>query len=429
MYVFIKYREIKVMSNKKKKKIKLNFILLILAVLSFCLYYTYNFYERLSISVIKTSVVDLGEIKKTINKDVVIIKKSIPVKSKRDGLLTKFYNQGDRVSKNSVIFKVQDSNSSDNDVSKLERINLQIDQMQNNSSYSYEFQSMQVDSEINYIYLDIQKRINNNDLGYLAKLKSELTAMNEKKKSISGDAGASTVTLQELYNQKSALEKKIATDNTYVHSEVAGDMSYYSDGYEDLFSYNNMMKISVKDIDKATDSVKKIDNASVKNGDVLGYIVDNHNYYIATSFDKLDVEAIKRDVALEIRIDDVNFNVYFYDFYKDADGKFVGLFKAESEDFDFLKIRKVNADIVYNSAKGMLIPNSAIVDVDGKRGVYVVDQVGIASFRSINDILLSDDQNSIVSFSYDDFMDKGKLKLYDEVVLSPKSIKNGQKVK
>ena len=72
MYVFIKYREIKVMSNKKKKKIKLNFILLILAVLSFCLYYTYNFYERLSISVIKTSVVDLGEIKKTINKDVVI---------------------------------------------------------------------------------------------------------------------------------------------------------------------------------------------------------------------------------------------------------------------------------------------------------------------------------------------------------------------
>jgi len=100
--------------------------------------------------------------KKTINKDVVIIKKSIPVKSKRDGLLTKFYNQGDRVSKNSVIFKVQDSNSSDNDVSKLERINLQIDQMQNNSSYSYEFQSMQVDSEINYIYLDIQKRINNN---------------------------------------------------------------------------------------------------------------------------------------------------------------------------------------------------------------------------------------------------------------------------
>ena len=77
----------------------------------------------------------------------------------------------------------------------------------------------------------------------------------------------------------------------------------------------------------------------------------------------------------------------------------------------------------------MLIPNSAIVDIDGKRGVYVVDQVGIASFRSINDILLSDDQNSIVSFSYDDFMDKGKLKLYDEVVLSPKSIKNGQKVK
>jgi hypothetical protein len=167
----------------------------------------------------------------------------------------------------------------------------------------------------------------------------------------------------------------------------------------------------------------------VKNGDILGYIVDNHNYYIATSVDKMDVEAIKRDVPLDISIDDITFNIYFYDFYKDADGKFVGLFKAESEDFDFLKIRKANADIVYNSAKGMLIPNSAIVDVEGKRGVYVVDEVGIASFKAINDILLSDDSNSIVSFSYDDFMDKSKLKLYDEVVLSPKNIKNGQKVK
>ena len=172
------------MSNKKKKKIKLNFMLLILAVLSFILYYAYNFYEKLSISVIQTAVIDLGEIKKTINKDVVIIKKSIPIKSKRNGLLTKFYNQGDRVSKNAVVFKVQDTNSSENDVSKLERINLQIDQMQNNSSYSPELQSMQVDSEINYIYLDIQKRINNNDLSYLAKLKSELSARNEKKKSI-----------------------------------------------------------------------------------------------------------------------------------------------------------------------------------------------------------------------------------------------------
>ena len=417
------------MSNKKKKKIKLNFMLLILAVLSFILYYAYNFYEKLSISVIQTAVIDLGEIKKTINKDVVIIKKSIPIKSKRNGLLTKFYNQGDRVSKNAVVFKVQDTNSSENDVSKLERINFQIDQMQNNSSYSPELQSMQVDSEINYIYLDIQKRINNNDLSYLAKLKSELSAMNEKKKSISGDAGAPKVTLQELYNQKAAIEKKISTDNTYVHSEIAGDLSYYADSYEDLFSFENMKKIKISDIEKVSGNVKKIDSTTVKNGDILGYIVDNHNYYIATSVDKMDVEAIKRDVPLDISIDDITFNIYFYDFYKDADGKFVGLFKAESEDFDFLKIRKANADIVYNSAKGMLIPNSAIVDVEGKRGVYVVDEVGIASFKAINDILLSDDSNSIVSFSYDDFMDKSKLKLYDEVVLSPKNIKNGQKVK
>ena len=85
--------------------------------------------------------------------------------------------------------------------------------------------------------------------------------------------------------------------------------------------------------------------------------------------------------------------------------------------------------IIYSYAKGIIIPNDSIIESNGKKGVYVVDEVGVAKFSKIGDILLSDDKNTIVRFSYDDFEEPSKMQLYDEIILSPKNIKDGQKVR
>ena len=422
------------MSLKKKKSKKKNYFLFYFRLTSFILimaislYYIQKIFTDISRSVIQTHIIDLGEVKNTINKDVVIIRKSKPIKSERDGIVTRFYNHGDRVPKGVAIFKVQDSPTKDNEVEKLENINEQIERMQKSSSYFLDVENSQIGGDIGYAYMEIQESIENNDLRNVSKLKKELIALNTKKETISGQSN-NGVTLQDLYNEKASLEGKIANNNTYVRSDISGDISYYYDEYYDLFSFENMNKISVKDIVNAKNNSKKIDDMQIKKGDLLGYVVDNHNYYMATEVDKDDIENIKRDVALLINADDIFFNAYFYNFFRDKNNKYVGIFKVESEDFDFLKNRKENVDIVFSSAKGILIPNTAIIEKDGKTGVYIVDEVGIAKFYELNNVLLSDGKNTVISFSYDDFSEKNKIKLYDEVILSPKNIKDGQKVK
>lgn len=409
---------------------RLYVFIILLTLIAFALYFLIDLQLRISRSVIQTHTIDLGEIKKTIKKDVVVIKKSVPIISGREGILTNFYQQGDRIPKNAVICKVQETQSTENEIAKLEKLKMKIEDIEYNSvSNSPEIKNNQIQNDITYMYLDIQERIKNNDFRHIATLKSELISLIDKKNVIDSTSDYESNNLQELLNQKQQLERKLATDKTYIKSSIAGDLSYYDDGLEEKFSFKNMKNLTVKDLNSTNNNMKKIEKSSVKKDELIGYIVDNHYYYLAVEIEKSDIEAIKRDVKLGILIGDISLNAYFYDFYKDADGKFVGLFKAESEDFDFLRNRKESATITYNYAKGIVIPNSAIVDDGDKKAVYIVNEVGVAKFINLENILLVDDKNTVIQFSYDDFNDSSKIKLYDEVILAPKNIKDGQKVK
>lgn len=409
---------------------RLYVFIILLTLIAFALYFLIDLQLRISRSVIQTHTIDLGEIKRTIKKDVVVIKKSVPIISGREGILTNFYQQGDRIPKNAVICKVQETQSTENEIAKLEKLKMKIEDIEYNSvSNSPEIKNNQIQNDITYMYLDIQERIKNNDFRHIATLKSELISLIDKKNVIDSTSDYESNNLQELLNQKQQLERKLATDKTYIKSSIAGDLSYYDDGLEEKFSFKNMKNLTVKDLNSTNNNMKKIEKSSVKKDELIGYIVDNHYYYLAVEIEKSDIEAIKRDVKLGILIGDISLNAYFYDFYKDADGKFVGLFKAESEDFDFLRNRKESATITYNYAKGIVIPNSAIVDDGDKKAVYIVNEVGVAKFINLENILLADDKNTVIQFSYDDFNDSSKIKLYDEVILAPKNIKDGQKVK
>ena len=144
------------------------------------------------------------------------------------GLLTKFYQQGDRVPKNAVVCKVQDSQSTENEIAKLERLNMKIEDIQNNSqNLTAEMKNTQIQNDITYLYLDIQEKIKNSDYRHVATLKSELTNLINKKNAIGESADYDTNNLQELLNQKKQLENKLASDKTYIRATISGNLSYY----------------------------------------------------------------------------------------------------------------------------------------------------------------------------------------------------------
>lgn len=424
------------MSKKvaRRKKIKLKavayFAIFSLLIIAIAISLVVRLQFDIKKSIIKHYTVDLGEVKKSITKDMVVIRDNVSVKSEKAGILTKFYSQGQRVPKGAVICKIQDSQNSENEIAEQNKLNMQIDTLQNGAiNYSPEIQSKQLQDKIAALYEDLQDRIKTKDFKYVSNIKSELSLLIAQANAVSGNTQSPVANLASLISQRDSLRKKLDYGKSYVKSEMPGALSYFNDGYETLFSMSNMKNITVKDLKNANPRLVKIDQTKVNQGDLIAYIVGNHYYYMATDIGPEDIEAIKRDTKLDIIVQDMVINAYFYDFYKDKNGEFIGFFKVESDDYDYLKNRKDKAKIIYSTAKGLLIPNDAIVDDNGEKGVYKVDKTGTANFVKLDNILLSDEQNTVISYSFDAANSPTNLSLYDDIILTPKNVKDGQKVK
>ena len=70
--------------RNKKSKSRLYVFGIALTLIAFALYFLLDLQSKIAMSVIQTHTIDLGEIKKTINKDIVIVRKSVPIVSGRD---------------------------------------------------------------------------------------------------------------------------------------------------------------------------------------------------------------------------------------------------------------------------------------------------------------------------------------------------------
>jgi putative membrane fusion protein len=73
-----------------------------------------------------------------------------------------------------------------------------------------------------------------------------------------------------------------------------------------------------------------------------------------------------------------------------------------------------NAEIVYKKLEGALIPKSALVQKEDKKGVYVVEE-GLIKFREV--IVLTEREN--------DYLVKN-LEIYERVVTKPENVREGQ---
>lgn len=416
--------------KKRKLKISVYAAIAMLFVLAVSVRAIIRLHSDITMSTIRFHTVDIGQIKKSITKDMVVIRDNIPIISESSGVLTKFYSQGQRVAKGSVICKIQDSQNAENEIAELNRLNAQIDTLQNGAiNYSPEVQLKQLQERIAELYLQLQDRIKTKDFNYVASIKSELVLLIAQANAISGNEQASVQDLQSLINKRNKLQSRLSSGKSYIRAGISGCLSYYRDGYEDLFAFSNIKNLTVKDIREAAPGLEKLDGSKTKQGDVVGYVVNNHYYYMATDIEAIDVDAVKRDTRLDIIVQDKTVNAYFYDFYKDKNGEFIGFFKVESEDYDYLKNRKDKAKIVYQTANGLIIPNCAIVEKDGEKGVYKVDKTGTAVYVELDGIIASDEENTAINYSFDSLGDKSKIGLYDDIILTPKNVEDGQKVR
>lgn len=190
-----------------------------------------------------------------------------------------------------------------------------------------------------------------------------------------------------------------------------------------------MANISVTDITSFKDNNLISINDGVNKGDVFATVVNNHKWYIACEVDENDIRNIERGRPITIHIGDEMILGSLYDFHKGEDEKFLGIFEVENENFDFTKQRKHKFNLEYNSVSGIIVPKKSVVENEGVLGVFTINQVGTAHFKELKDIKGEDENNYIISFDPDSSTRQENINLYDEVIIAPRNIKSGQRVR
>lgn len=411
---------------KKKNGFKMIYFL----IFGFALYFCFQVYFVLNAATIKTYTLDLGEITNSIDKEVLILRDEYKLTAPSTGYLSFFVDEGDRVKRADLVAKIQNQALKGDEQSTLQILNRRINELKNNVAVQNpEKEIEEINSRVDFLYLDIQHRISQKDIAYIPDLKEQILGLMERKKLLTGASSLGNMTIEQLDAKKVEIETKLNAEKFYIKSVNPGIVSFYSDAHEEEFSLNNKDKLSVAKIKQFKDENFVTNVENVKQGDVIASVINNHTWYIATQITPEDIKVIERGKQVEIIIEKESINAKLEDFYKGEDGKFIGYFRIEDENFDFTRERKHEANICYENPNGLKVPKETVITYEGSKGVFVVNEVGIAVFKKLDDILGENEDYLIVKYNPNAVPDLNKINLYDELIKSPKNIKDGQRVR
>ena len=412
--------------NKKqhqKKKVKLNIKLVLAAIilLIFVICFTYSIIS-LFINPTDTFMIDNGEISSYEEAVGYIIRdeKLFQGENYKNGI-SQIKTEGQRVAKGDPIFRYF-TNNEESLNKKLAELDVQIQYAiaQNSNIYSSDIASIdkQIEENLRSIstvnkktdLLELKKRVNN-----------ALT----KKAKLTGEQSPAGSYINELVTQRSKYEEKLNSGSEYINATVSGVVSYKVDGLED--------KLTVNNIDKLTEEY--LSGLKLKTGEMIpssnesGKIVNNYYCYIAT--------ILKSDEAKNAEVNDtVNIHLTTGDEIKtiieyiseQENGNKLIVLKIKDCVEKLINYRKISFEIVWWSAKGLRVPNSSIIEEDGKKSIVrkrigYTDKILVKVLKSTEDYSIIENYTSMelkeLGYTNKEIENMKNISLYDEILLKP----------
>lgn len=241
-------------------------------------------------------------------------------------------------------------------------------------------------------------------------------------------AASETASEAAASEEMAALQSRIGANGVVLEQNAApetGVVSYYIDGYESMFSFENLPFLTREAIAGVSGPVVNVTrhDGYVTRGEPIYKLSDNTQWHMVFWFDKDSgaivnyksgavVTARMRDGAVDGRIEDV----------VDQGDAWMIVLAFDKYYENLAQLRSVNATIVVADYRGLLIDNESIALPDETAGVYAKQKSGDFKFVPVN-ILHSDGARSILSMS--SFTDKdgkriGTVNIYEEILRDPK---------
>ncbi|KXZ39572.1 putative membrane fusion protein [Alkalithermobacter thermoalcaliphilus JW-YL-7 = DSM 7308] len=414
------------MKKKRKKKIKFNYIW-IFGILSYILF---KLIFNISNATISLYTVDYGEIVETITKQGIVIRDEKVILSKVSGKIDYFVKEGERIHANEQIAHIYIKDLDPSIKERLDTVNRRIEGINANKDEQIIQRDIEkIENSINSLRVDIKNRLIDNDISNIQRLKDDLLNLIDKKSLIIGEKSFVGKNINALKAEKNKLQEKVNSSVNQIVSESTGVISFASDGFEDILRVDTLNKLESDYLFNLKNDVKINKKDQVEVGDVIAKITNNHEWYIAIVLEEKEKEKFSVGKNLTIKKNDIDFSGNVKYLYKDSKNRYILVIEVKEEIENFYNVRKEEFEIVYKNIVGIKVPKSAVIDKDGKRGVYVVSNTGNAVFKELKSILGENKSDIILDYRDITRNNVDTVKLYDQIVLSPNRVSDGQKIR
>ncbi|MBQ7075268.1 MAG: hypothetical protein IJM94_00550, partial [Clostridia bacterium] len=257
---------------------------------------------------VKTEVIGYGVAENKLTADTYIIKDETLVIAPETGVLNCLVDENERVARYSHIATVFVGDFPEELQVKLRNVNEKISKLENNFNDRSVYVSDVAATE-NAIYSRINNVIDavyNNDLSDSLQYKDDL---NKIIGNINGEKVADNTELDNLYNQKSEIEKQLNGSVSNIYAPISGLFSSKVDGYESYLSAKNITSFTPSYIKDAKQHKEGTAENAIKGLPVVK-VSNNYLWYVTAIVDYKWAENLKKGDFVSLRFPSISDDKY-----------------------------------------------------------------------------------------------------------------------
>ncbi len=335
-----------------------------------------------------------------------------------------YYNDGEKVSKNSLIAALY-ANQDESHGDALVEIDKRIDFLEK-SSFDNTFMTSDtgsIDRKLDDIYYSVRLSLGENDMNAALAYSDEMLTLMNRRMIITGESTGFNDQIEQLRKQR----ERYATSYGNVSSSLSTDVSgyFYSscDGYENIFTADKALSMSY---DEFEGMILESPDSNV--ADSLCKIAYDYRWYLSCPIKKTDLKNFNVGSTYTIIFEtnaNKELNLTLAKVLTDSDGDGAVLIFESFDcpsDFSFTRLQSVK--IVQNSINGIKVPVGALRIVDDKEGVYIL--YGSKVYFCEIEIIGRNENYYIAAHPDLSVTPYGVLCVYDNIIVSGKDLYEGK---
>ena len=398
----------------KKIRLKYNRIILLFIFI----YIVSNVVIVLGKTTTKTLTLKNEMVEESFNKKGLIIRDEYVINSNFDGKVEYYLKDGDRVKKKEDIACVYSNEISDDDLKILKNIKNDISSIENGDTAFIKKDIRNINKEISLLSQKLQIELLNENIDVYGQIEKINKLIDDKNLLINSDLNDKSLKNKQV--QEKEVTNLIDKNTEVFKSKNSGVVSYQFDGNEEKFNFDNINQIKIKDIDGTKNNYKDISKENkLDKGEPIARIINNLKQFVAISCNEEEIKKIKIGQKIILSSDIEKINSKVYDIYKEGK-QYIVILEISEQNVEIYDTRIKEFDIIYKSIEGLKVPKKAVVNSDGKKGVYVVSETGDAKFVELKGTLYESEEYIVIDHYKNDINGVNTIKIYDEIILNPK---------